>query len=133
MGPAVALGPLSLIEVEAKKRLPAHELIEHEASLLRAHVPANARLVALDEQGDLWTSEGFATALGAWRDEGASEAVFVIGGHCGLDSSLRRDVVLSFGRLTWPHLLVRTMLLEQIFRAITILTGHPYHRGGTER
>lgn len=133
MGPAAGLGPLSLVEIEAKKRLAGAELIEHEAALLRMHCAADARVVALDERGDDWPSERFAKNLAAWRDRGTPETVFVIGGHSGLDPSLRRDCSLAFGRPTWPHLLVRAMLLEQIFRAITILTGHPYHRSGIER
>ena len=133
MGPAVSLSPLSLIEVDAKKRLEGAELVEHEAALLRAQISSGARLVTLDERGESWSSERFAKSLSDWRDQGAPETVFAIGGHHGLDPSLRRDAVLSFGRLTWPHLLVRVMLLEQIFRAITILSGHPYHRAGIER
>jgi 23S rRNA (pseudouridine1915-N3)-methyltransferase len=133
MGPAVGLAPLSLIEVEVKKRLEGAELVEHEAALLRAHCTADARVIALDEHGETWSSQRFAKSLADWRDQGAAETVFVIGGHHGLDPSLRRDAVVSFGRLTWPHLLVRVMLLEQIFRAITILSGHPYHRAGIER
>lgn len=72
----------------------------------------------------------FAERLGAWRDQGVDEIVFLIGGADGLDPALRQraDWVVAFGRLTWPHLLVRTLLAEQLYRAQQILAGHPYHR-----
>ncbi|KGM31825.1 23S rRNA (pseudouridine(1915)-N(3))-methyltransferase RlmH, partial [Inquilinus limosus] len=73
---------------------------------------------------------GFAKLLGRWRDEGRAEAAFLIGGADGHDESVRgrAELLLSFGRLTWPHMLARTMLAEQLYRAQTILSGHPYHR-----
>ena len=90
-----------------------------------------ARTVILDERGKDLSSEELATVLGRWRDEGVREARFLIGAADGHDEATRRqaDLVLSFGRATWPHLIARAMLAEQLYRATSILAGHPYHRG----
>ncbi|MGD9737899.1 MAG: 23S rRNA (pseudouridine(1915)-N(3))-methyltransferase RlmH [Bauldia sp.] len=103
-----------------------------ESAALLAAVPAGAILVALDERGSAIRSEDFATRLGAWRDEGHADIVFLIGGADGLDPDLvsTARLKLALGAMTWPHQLVRVMVLEQIYRAFTILAGHPYHRGG---
>jgi len=87
-------------------------------------------IIALDERGETIDSATFARHLGRWRDESVPTAVFLIGGADGLSPELRRKVKLSvaFGKATWPHQMVRVMLLEQIYRAATILSGHPYHR-----
>lgn len=88
------------------------------------------RTVLLDERGRNLTSEEFAAILGDWRDGGIREARFVLGaadGHSANDRS-DADLLLAFGKATWPHLLARAMLLEQLYRATTILAGHPYHR-----
>jgi 23S rRNA (pseudouridine1915-N3)-methyltransferase len=103
-----------------------------EASPLVAHVtetPAT-RLILLDETGKAMGSHAFATLLAAWRDEGAKRLVLAIGGADGHDPALlaHADRVLAFGPATWPHQLVRVMLAEQLYRAATILSGHPYHR-----
>lgn len=125
-----ALGPLELKEVEARGKLSPEELKTREGELLLAAVPEGARLIALDERGKNLDSAGFAARLGAWRDQGVREVAFLVGGADGLSDALRgkADLLLSFGKLTWPHRLVRPLLAEQIFRAETILTGHPYHR-----
>ncbi|MCR9178261.1 MAG: 23S rRNA (pseudouridine(1915)-N(3))-methyltransferase RlmH [Alphaproteobacteria bacterium] len=117
-------------EVEPKKRLDGAALAAHEADLLRAQIPDGAVLVAMDERGRDLTSQDLAETLGRWQDDGRSVIGFVIGGAFGLDPALRADadLVLSFGRATWPHLLVRAMLMEQVYRAETILAGHPYHK-----
>lgn len=122
--------PLSLREVEEKRPLPPPELKEREAALLLAAVPAGATLVALDERGRALGSEEFARRLGRWRDEGVADLAFLIGGADGLAEAVRQkaQLVLSLGPMTWPHLLVRGMLLEQLYRAQQILAGHPYHR-----
>jgi 23S rRNA (pseudouridine1915-N3)-methyltransferase len=88
--------------------------------------------VALDERGQALSSVDLAKKLEAWRDGGKREARFVIGGADGHDDALRAsaDFLLSFGPATWPHLLVRSMLAEQLFRATSILANHPYHREG---
>ena len=90
----------------------------------------DAHLIVLDERGKQQTSAEFAAMLAKMRDGGARQAAFLIGGADGHDQSLTQaaDISLSFGAATWPHMLVRTMLAEQLYRAMTILTGHPYHR-----
>ena len=90
------------------------------------------RTVLLDEKGKDLTSEEFARLLEQWRDGGIRECRFVIGAADGHSDEERRDadLLLAFGKATWPHLLARAMLLEQLFRATSILAGHPYHRAG---
>lgn len=91
-----------------------------------------ARDVLLDERGKALSSEEFAALLGRWRDDGVREARFLIGaadGH-GEAARAKADLLLSFGTLTWPHMLARAMLAEQLWRATSILAGHPYHRSG---
>lgn len=120
---------LQTIEVEERRRLAGSELMTREAALLSAAIPRAARIVALDGRGKILSSENFAAQLGRWRDAGVTPA-FVIGGADGLDPSLRdrADTVLSLGAMTWPHMLARVMLAEQLYRAQSILSGHPYHR-----
>lgn len=123
---------VELREVEAKGRRAPAETIRREADLLASRIPAGAHVIALDGSGKALSSERFARHLGDMRDSGRREVVFLIGGAEGLSSRLvsDADLVLAFGAATWPHLLVRAMLIEQIFRAQEILAGHPYHRGG---
>jgi 23S rRNA (pseudouridine1915-N3)-methyltransferase len=125
------LWPLAIREVEEKRALPPAEMREREGALLMAAAPAGAVLVALDERGKTLGSEGFAHRIAAWRDAGRGDLAFLIGGADGLSEAVRgkADLVLSLSAMTWPHLLVRGMLLEQIYRAQQILAGHPYHRG----
>ena len=101
-----------------------------EANAILKLVPDGATIVTMDERGKTLASTAFASELGRWRDSGIANIVFVIGGADGLSPDLRRKAALSvaFGAATWPHQLVRVMLLEQIYRAATILAGHPYHR-----
>lgn len=124
------LGGLSLKEVEERRPLPPEELKRREAELLRAALPKGARLMALDERGKALTSSDFAALLGRWRDEGVQDLAFAIGGAGGLDPSLRAaaTLTLGLGLMTWPHLLTRALLAEQLYRAQSILSGHPYHR-----
>jgi len=91
-----------------------------------------SRTVLLDERGKGLTSEQFADVLGKWRDEGVREARFVLGAADGHSDAERNaaDLLLAMGAMTWPHLLARAMLMEQLYRATTILAGHPYHRSG---
>ena len=121
---------LTIHEVEPKKRLDGPALAAHEAELLLSKVPDGSVLVVLDERGRDLTSPEFAAVLEKWRDDGRNEVAFVIGGAAGLDPALRAkaEMALGFGRQTWPHLMVRAMLVEQIYRAETILAGHPYHK-----
>ena len=95
-------------------------------------VEGQTRIVMLDETGEMLGSRAFADRLGKWRDDGVRETRFLIGAADGFDDAERAsaDLLLSFGRATWPHLLARAMLAEQLYRATTILAGHPYHRSG---
>ena len=122
--------PVALREVEIRKTLTVDERRRQEADLLRAAVPSGARRVVLDERGASLSSEFFAHRLEGWRNEGGGDVAFLIGGADGVDQSLRTeaDLVLSLGLMTWPHMLVRGMLAEQLYRAQQILAGHPYHR-----
>ena len=125
-GRALALGPFSEHEVEDKKGGG----IEAEAELLARALPAGAVLVTLDERGRVLSSPEFADQLAKWRDGGRQDVAFVIGGADGIAPSLRAraDFSISFGRMVWPHMLVRVMLAEQLYRAASILAGAPYHR-----
>ena len=125
-GKQLALGPMFETEVEDKKNAG----MAAEAELLSRAVPTGAVLVTLDERGKLLSSPDFAAQLARWRDSGRQDVAFVIGGADGLDPSLRTraDFSLSFGAMVWPHMLVRVMLAEQLYRAATILSGGPYHR-----
>ena len=113
-----------------RQRLPAAALRAREAALILAALPARSRLVALDERGVTWSSRELAERLAAWRDQGVAELAFAIGGADGLGAEVldRADAILSLGPMTWPHFLVRSLLLEQLYRAQQILAGHPYHR-----
>jgi 23S rRNA (pseudouridine1915-N3)-methyltransferase len=126
IGRGLGLGPLTEHQVEPK---PGAGMAA-EAALLARAIPAGAVLAVLDERGDEMTSPGLAAMLARWRDGGRPDAVFVIGGADGTDPALRAraDVAVSFGRMVWPHMLVRVMLAEQLYRAATILAGLPYHR-----
>lgn len=125
-GRPLGLGPATEHEVEDKRGGG----MAAEAVLLAKSVPDGAALCVLDERGKTLTSPEFAQAIAAWRDGGRQDAAFVIGGADGVDPALRgrADLVLSFGRMVWPHMLVRVMLAEQLYRAATILAGSPYHR-----
>jgi 23S rRNA (pseudouridine1915-N3)-methyltransferase len=122
--------PLELREVEEKRSFPPAELREREGALLLAALPKGARAVALDARGKTCTSEEFAARIARWREAGVADLAFLIGGADGLSDAVRKEaaLVLSLGGMTWPHLLVRGMLLEQLYRAQQILAGHPYHR-----
>ena len=119
-----------LIEVEEKRNLPPEKLKAREGELLLSHVPSGALIIAMDERGKRLGSMAFAKKLGNWRDEGMRDVAFVIGGADGLDASVldKANLILSLGEMTWPHMLVRGLLAEQIYRANAILSGHPYHR-----
>ncbi len=125
-GRALGLGPLTLHEVDDRKGGG----MAAEAALLRRAIPDGAVLVALDERGKLMPSPDFADKLAGWRDAGRGDLAFVIGGADGLAPELRAqaDMALSFGAMVWPHMLVRVMLTEQLYRAASILARSPYHR-----
>ncbi|HEY2892384.1 MAG TPA: 23S rRNA (pseudouridine(1915)-N(3))-methyltransferase RlmH [Dongiaceae bacterium] len=125
--------PIELIEVEERRRLGAGELKRREAELLRAALAKRSNkplTVALDEHGQAMDTTAFARQFTRWRDGGASEVAFLIGGADGLDTDLLRgsDLTLALGPMTWPHMMVRALIAEQIYRAQQIAAGHPYHR-----
>ncbi len=121
--------PFDIREVEERRKLPDAERRMREGELLAGACPAGAVRVALDERGKSLTSAELAVKIGEWRDSGRDIA-FLIGGADGLTPEVRdsADTVLSFGAQTWPHMLARALLAEQIYRAQEILAGHPYHR-----
>jgi 23S rRNA (pseudouridine1915-N3)-methyltransferase len=125
-GRALGLGPVSVHEVEDKKGGG----MEAEAPLLARAAPSGALLVALDERGKMLSSPDFAAMLARWRDAGRQDVAFVIGGADGIAPGLRAEAeqAISFGPMVWPHMLVRVMLSEQLYRAASILAGAPYHR-----
>jgi 23S rRNA (pseudouridine1915-N3)-methyltransferase len=128
---AVGPAPVEVREIaESSKRL-AKDRIAEEAKQLLALAPPRSRLVALDGRGRSLASEAFAGKLAAFRAEGAPAATFFIGGADGLGEEVRKkaELVLAFGTATFPHQLARILLAEQVYRAVTILSGHPYHRG----
>ncbi|MEP0709502.1 23S rRNA (pseudouridine(1915)-N(3))-methyltransferase RlmH [Parvibaculum sp.] len=127
-GIGISAGPVN--EVEEKRKLDAPALMAREAELLLGATAKGATLVALDERGKTESSDAFARRLGTWRDTGIADIAFVIGGANGLAPDIREKAahVMAFGAMTWPHMLARAMLAEQLYRAITILSGHPYHR-----
>lgn len=125
-GRALSLGPFTEHEVEDKRGGG----MATEAELLSRAVPSGALIAVLDERGRVMSSPEFAGQLAKWRDDGRQDVAFIIGGADGIAPSLRdrADFALSFGRMVWPHMLVRVMLTEQLYRAASILSGAPYHR-----
>jgi 23S rRNA (pseudouridine1915-N3)-methyltransferase len=129
-GRAVGLRDIEIVEIRESKAAETARRVLEESIALANIVPERAVLVALDETGESLDSGSFTGVLRSWRDAGRPAAVFCIGGADGLGEDVRRraDLKLAFGAATWPHQLVRIMLLEQLYRAVTILAGHPYHR-----
>lgn len=125
-GRALGLGPARVVEVEDKK----NGGMAAEAALLRKALPKGAVICTLDERGKVISSPDFADKLAGWRDTGRQDLALIIGGADGIDPCLRAeaDFSISFGKMVWPHMMVRVMLAEQIYRAATILGGSPYHR-----
>ncbi|MGI9374397.1 MAG: 23S rRNA (pseudouridine(1915)-N(3))-methyltransferase RlmH [Hyphomicrobiales bacterium] len=129
-GRHVGISGASVREFAESNASTAEQRKSQEAKTLIASLPDKAKLIALDERGDNLTSQKFAGLVQNSLDNADRDLVFVIGGPDGLDDSIIRmaSAKLSFGKLTWPHRLVRVMLSEQIYRAVTILVNHPYHR-----
>jgi len=125
-GRGIGLGPARVVEVDDRK---GGGMAAEAALLLRA-VPDGAVMCILDERGTVESSPAFADRLAGWRDAGRGDLALVIGGADGTDPDLlcRADHLLSFGAMVWPHMLVRVMLAEQLYRAASILAGGPYHR-----
>jgi 23S rRNA (pseudouridine1915-N3)-methyltransferase len=123
--------PLTIHEVESKLTDPKQQQAE-EHKLVLDKIPPSSFLIVLDERGDGLRSLDFAKTLGKIRDGGDTHFTFLIGGANGFSDDIRQKshLLLSFGQQTWPHMMVRVMLLEQIYRAQQIMAGHPYHREG---
>lgn len=121
---------VNIIEVEERRPIKGLERMRAEAELITKALPPGALIVALDERGQMLDSVSFAEKLGQWQDLGQHKIAFIIGGADGLADELRKraDLILCFGRMTWPHMLVRALLAEQIYRATCILNNHPYHK-----
>lgn len=129
LGRKLGFRAIEISEIPESRARDAAIRMTEEGRAIAALIGEKTAVVTLDEKGKSLDSEGFARHLGAWRDSG-TDCVFVIGGADGLSPDLKRRAKLSvaFGAATWPHQLVRVLLLEQIYRAATILSGHPYHR-----
>jgi len=129
-GRAIGFSGVAARDIDESRARRAEDRKAEEARAILAQVAAGASLVSLDEGGELLSSRAFAAALAARRDQGASTTALVLGGPDGLDEKVRAtaSLVVSLGRLTYPHQLARILVAEQIYRAITILSGHPYHR-----
>jgi 23S rRNA (pseudouridine1915-N3)-methyltransferase len=130
MSRGVGIADVTVEEVSVSKLRETPKRMQEEAQRLAGRVPEGAQVILLDAKGKGMTSEDFTETIGALRDAGTRHLVFVIGGPDGLAKlpGIRPGRSLAFGPQTWPHLLVRAMLAEQVYRALTILAGHPYHR-----
>lgn len=128
-GRSLGLSGFAVTEIAESRAASAAARKAEEARAIAAAIPAAAVVVTLDEHGKTMGSDDLAQRIAHWRDDGRA-LTFVIGGADGLDAGLVRTagLALSFSPLTWPHQLVRVMLAEQLYRATTILSGHPYHR-----
>ncbi|MGB8274315.1 MAG: 23S rRNA (pseudouridine(1915)-N(3))-methyltransferase RlmH [Alphaproteobacteria bacterium] len=122
--------PVTVHDIALPHPLPPEKRRAREGELLLAAAPEGAIIVALDERGQQLASEAFARRLGRWLESGARDVAFLIGGAEGLSEAVqaKANLVLSLGKMTWPHRLVPALLAEQLYRAETILAGHPYHR-----
>ena len=131
LGARLGFSKLDFVVVDVSRHANAQARVLDEAETLSRRLPNGAHRIVLDEAGRQLSSEAFAGHLAALRDRGTRDVAFIIGGPDGVAPSLREGAEerLAFGTQTWPHLMVRTMLAEQIYRAFAILSGHPYHRG----
>ena len=129
-GKSLGLSGFAVTELSESRAAAAATRKLEEARAVHDLLPGGTMLIALDERGAAMGSEAFAKTLGTWRDGGRGAVTFLIGGADGIDPELLKsaELTLSFSPLTWPHQLVRIMLAEQLYRATTILSGHPYHR-----
>ncbi|APO76845.1 ribosomal RNA large subunit methyltransferase H [Rhizobium etli 8C-3] len=129
-GPAIGLEFSRVAEVAESRASNAETRKREEAALLQKTLAEGSILILLDERGKTLDSEAFAKVLSSYRDQGKRDLMIAIGGADGLDPALyeRADMTLCLGKMTWPHQLVRTLIAEQLYRAVTILSGHPYHR-----
>ena len=129
-GRAAGLNSFDIVEIKESRAGDAARRMLEESIAIANVIPERAVTVILDERGESMNSASFAGRLQGWRAQDASAVAFVIGAADGLAPGLREkaDLAIAFGAATWPHQLVRIMLLEQLYRAVTILAGHPYHR-----
>jgi 23S rRNA (pseudouridine1915-N3)-methyltransferase len=127
---SIGLSALDIVEIDESRARRPEDRITQEGAALAALLTGDRVRIALDARGQSLTSEALADRLARWRDSGRGAAFFLIGGADGLAGNLKQgaDLLLAFGAATWPHQLARIMLLEQLYRAATILAGHPYHR-----
>ena len=130
IGPSLGVSPFNIHETEAPKGMTGDQLRAAEGAALDKIAPSGAKRIILDERGDAITSRLLAEKLAMWRDQAKTAVAFFIGGADGHASDIKQsgDLSISFGAATWPHMLVRVMVAEQIYRSLTILAGHPYHR-----
>lgn len=130
IGRNIGLSGPDINAFDSPKSLTGAKRRAREGAMLLGAAPANAKVIALDENGKNTATEELAALVERWRDDGVPAATFMIGGADGHDAPVldRADLKLSFGALTWPHMLVRVMVTEQLYRVMTILSGHPYHR-----
>ena len=130
LGPRMGISKLDFVIADVSRNASAATRIDEEAAKLARRLPAPSHRIVLDEAGRALSSEAFAKHLAKLRDGGCRDLVFLIGGPDGLAPALKDAAQerLAFGPQTWPHLMVRAMLAEQIYRALAILSGHPYHR-----
>jgi 23S rRNA (pseudouridine1915-N3)-methyltransferase len=129
-GRAAGLNSFDIVEIKESRAADAARRMLEESIAIANVIPERAVTVILDERGESMNSASFAGRLQGWRAQDAPAVAFVIGAADGLAPGLREkaDLAIAFGAATWPHQLVRIMLLEQLYRAVTILAGHPYHR-----
>jgi 23S rRNA (pseudouridine1915-N3)-methyltransferase len=129
-GRRIGFRDMEVVEIRESRAQEVGKRMVEESIALANVIPEKAAIVILDERGESLDSATLASRLGRWRDDGRPAAIFIVGGDDGLAPSLRdkASFKLAFGAATWPHQLVRIMLLEQIYRAVSILSGHPYHR-----
>jgi 23S rRNA (pseudouridine1915-N3)-methyltransferase len=129
-GSQMGLTGFNVDEIAEAREHNADQRRNQEASRLLARLGPGCQRIVLDDRGRAMSSNEFAALLGQWRDGSTAEAAFLIGGPDGHGAAALQDanLTLGFGTMTWPHQLVRVMLAEQLYRAITILSGHPYHR-----
>ena len=130
-GRLLGLSGFAVTELPESRASNADARKAEDARAIRAALPDRAVVIALDERGKSLSSPDFATRIADWRDAGRAALALLIGGADGLDPALRQDadLMISFSAMTWPHQLVRVLVAEQLYRATTILSGHPYHRG----
>jgi 23S rRNA (pseudouridine1915-N3)-methyltransferase len=130
LGRAQGIAAVELREIDESRARRAEDRCAEEARTIRAAVPKGAWLTLLDEGGAALTSRQWAVEIGRVRDGGAAAYALAIGGPDGFDPALKTEAraLVAFGAMTWPHQLVRAMAAEQLYRALSILSGHPYHR-----